>query len=102
MIDAFDGVCVYDESSRQNLGEFGVLSFLISGNAAFSLANVSDERIERLYLDALTPVWPKAPGLIVNRRIHRWMASVHAMPRAAASGVASKTTGPIQNGCMAC
>lgn len=80
MMDAFDGVCVYDESSRQNLGEFGVLSFLISGNAALSLANVSDERIEQLCLDALTPVWPEAPGLIVNRRIHRWMASVNAMP----------------------
>jgi len=79
MMDAFDGVCVYDESARQDLG-FGVLSFLIAGNAALSMANLSDERIEQLCLDALAPVFPEAPGLIVDRRIHRWMASVNAMP----------------------
>ncbi|HXY58306.1 MAG TPA: FAD-dependent oxidoreductase [Methylocystis sp.] len=80
MMDAFDGVCVYDESARQELGPFGVLSFLIAGNAALSLANVSDERIEHMCLDALAPVFPEAPDLIVNRRVHRWMASVNAMP----------------------
>lgn len=80
MMDAFDGVCVYDESARQELGPFGVLSFLIAGNAALSLANVSDERIEQMCLDALAPVFPEAQDLIVNRRIHRWMASVNAQP----------------------
>ncbi|HYA80574.1 MAG TPA: FAD-dependent oxidoreductase [Methylocystis sp.] len=80
MMDAFDGVCVYDESARQELGPFGVLSFLIAGNAALSLANVGDERIEQMCLDALAPVFPEAQDLIVNRRVHRWMASVNAMP----------------------
>lgn len=80
MIDAFDGCCVYDESARHDYGSLGALAFLIAGNAALSLANVSDERIERLCLDALPPQFAEAGDLLLDRRVHRWMASVNALP----------------------
>jgi monoamine oxidase/SAM-dependent methyltransferase len=80
MLDAFDGCCVYDESRRHDLGNWGVLAFLIAGNAALSLANISDERIEKMCLDALPPEFSEARDLVVDRRIHRWMASVNAIP----------------------
>eukprot|EP01037_Dinobryon_pediforme_P017326 gene17324-17517_t len=80
MMDAFDGCCVYDESARNDFGGWGALAFLIAGNAALSLANVSDERIEQLCLDALPPELSQAYDLVVDRRIHRWMASVNAIP----------------------
>ena len=80
MMDAFDGCCVYDESARNDFGSFGALAFLIAGNAALSLANVSDDRIEQLCLDSLPPELAEAHDLILDRRIHRWMASVNAIP----------------------
>jgi monoamine oxidase/SAM-dependent methyltransferase len=80
MLDAFDGCCVYDESARHDFGKLGALAFLIAGNAALSLANVPDERIERLCLDALPPQFAEASELLLDRRVHRWMASVNALP----------------------
>jgi monoamine oxidase/SAM-dependent methyltransferase len=80
MIDAFDGCCVYDESARHDYGGYGALAFLISGNAALALANVSDERIEQMCLEALPPTLGEGRDLILDRRIHRWMASVNAIP----------------------
>ena len=80
MLDAFDGCCVYDEGARHDLGGKGALAFLIAGNAALGLANASDERIEQLCLDALPRELGDAHGLFLERRIHRWMASVNAIP----------------------
>ncbi len=80
MLDAFDGCCVYDESSRNEMGGSGALSFLIAGNAALGLANMSDDRIEQLCLDALPPQMQHARALLVDRRIHRWVATVNAVP----------------------
>lgn len=80
MTDAFDGCCVYDESARNNLERYGMLAFLIAGNAALSLANESDERIEQMCLDAMPPVLGDAREHFIEGRIHRWMASVNAIP----------------------
>jgi monoamine oxidase/SAM-dependent methyltransferase len=80
MLDAFDGCCVYDESARHDYGSCGALAFLISGNAALALANWSDERIEQMCLEALPPALAEGRDLILDRRIHRWMASVNAIP----------------------
>ena len=80
MLDAFDGCCVYDEGARHDLGPWGVLNFLIPGNAALGLANMPDEEIERLCIEALPYSLGDAKGLLVDRRIHRWMASVNAIP----------------------
>src|SRR3982074_1747154 len=80
MIDGLDGSCVYDESSRNEFGQHGALSFLIAGNAALSLANMTDDRIEQLCLDALPPEMQYGRSALVDRRIHRWMATVNAVP----------------------
>ena len=80
MLDAFDGCCVYDESARNGYSGYGVLAFLIAGNAALALANVSDQRIEQMCLDALPPQLAHGKDLLLDRRIHRWMASVNAIP----------------------
>jgi SAM-dependent methyltransferase len=80
MIDGFDGCCVYDESSRHELNRSGALSFLIAGNAALGLANMPDDRIEQLCLDALPPVMQHGRELLIDRRINRWMATVNAVP----------------------
>ncbi|MFG1347424.1 FAD-dependent oxidoreductase [Xanthobacter autotrophicus DSM 431] len=80
MLDAFDGCCAYDEGARTPIGPWGALGFLIAGNAALGLANMPDEEIERLCLDALPPAFGNARKLLIDRRIHRWMASVNAIP----------------------
>ena len=80
MLDAFDGCCAYDESARNGYNGYGVLAFLIAGNAALALANVSDQRIEQMCLDALPPQLAHGKELLLDRRIHRWMASVNAIP----------------------
>jgi monoamine oxidase/SAM-dependent methyltransferase len=80
MLDAFDGCCAYDESARHSYGGYGALAFLITGNAALALANVSEERIEQMCLEALPEVLAEGRDLIIDRRIHRWMASVNAIP----------------------
>ncbi len=80
MLDAFDGCCVYDESARNKTGSYGMLAFLIAGNAALGLANASDARIEQLCLDALAPAFGEARDLFIESRVHRWMASVNAIP----------------------
>jgi len=77
---AFDGCCVYDESARNGYSGYGVLAFLIAGNAALALANVSDQRIEQMCLDALPAQLAHGKELLLDRRIHRWMASVNAIP----------------------
>ncbi|MDF2998666.1 MAG: amine oxidase [Xanthobacteraceae bacterium] len=80
MLDAFDGCCAYDEGARNPISNWGMLGFLIAGNAALGLANLSDFEIEKLCLDALPPELAIGKQLIVDSRIHRWMASVNAIP----------------------
>ena len=98
MVDGFDGCCVYDESSRQELGPHGALSFLIAGNAALGLANMSDARIEELCLDALPPAMQHGRALLIDRRVHRWMATVNAVPGGLPqrSRVANHQPDPVQ------
>ncbi len=80
MLDAFDGCCVYDESARYDYGSYGLLAFLVAGNAALALTNASDEQIEQMCMDALPAELAQAKELLLDRRIHRWVASVSAIP----------------------
>ena len=66
MLDAFDGCCVYDEGARHDLGSAGALGFLIAGNAALELANIPDDRIEEMCLDALPPQFAEARKLLIR------------------------------------
>ena len=80
MTDAFDGSCIYDEGARHDLGKWGALGFLISGNAALGLVNMPDARIAELCLDSLPPELQFGKKLLTECRVHRWMASVNAIP----------------------
>ena len=80
MLDAFDGCCVYDEGTRYDYGPYGLLAFLIPGNAALELTNDADELIEQMCLDALPAELAHGKELLLDRRIHRWVASVNAIP----------------------
>ena len=80
MLDAFDGCCIYDESARYDYGGYGLLAFLIAGNAALALVNDSDEQIEQMCLDALPKELAIGKELLLDRRVHRWVASVSAIP----------------------
>jgi monoamine oxidase len=80
MLDAFDGCCVYDEGARYDYGGYGLLAFLVAGNAALSLTNETDERIEQMCLDALPPELADGKELLLESRINRWVASVSAIP----------------------
>ncbi len=42
MLDAFGGCCVYDESSRGEDGPYGVLGWLLGGEAALTFSNFED------------------------------------------------------------
>ena len=79
-LDAFGGCCVYDEGTRYDYHGYGLLAFLIAGNAALALTNMSDERVEQMCLDALPAELAHGKELLLDRRIHRWVASVSAIP----------------------
>ncbi|MBE7186102.1 MAG: FAD-dependent oxidoreductase [Methylobacterium mesophilicum] len=80
MLDAFDGCCVYDESARQDGIRAGILGLLIAGNAALELSNRSDDKIQAVCLEALPSVIRREIGRLLDIRVHRWMASVNAIP----------------------
>lgn len=80
MLDAFDGCCVYDDGTRHDYGPYGLLAFLIAGNAALELTNDSDDLVAQMCLDALPPELGPGKELMLDRRVHRWVASVNAIP----------------------
>jgi monoamine oxidase len=80
MSDAFDGCCLYDETSRLNGEEKGVLGVLIAGDAALRLSNLNDADLIRRVLDALPQVLQPAAERLIEARVHRWLGSVNALP----------------------
>src|SRR5262245_16534713 len=53
MSDAFNGCCVYDESSRYNAEGYGVLGWLLAGSDALAFSNLDDQTLIQRVLDAL-------------------------------------------------
>jgi monoamine oxidase/SAM-dependent methyltransferase len=81
MLDAFGGCCVYDEGTRHDAGEYGVLSWLIPGTDALSLSNFDNQAIIGTVLDSLPePLRTQAHSSFLEAKVHRWMASVNAQP----------------------
>jgi monoamine oxidase/SAM-dependent methyltransferase len=81
MLDAFGGCCVYDESARQDAGEYGVLSWLIPGSDALALSNLEDAGIVEAALNSLPgALHEEAHAGFLEGNVHRWMASVNAQP----------------------
>ena len=80
MLDAFGGCCVYDESSRNSDHEFGVLGWLLGGEAALTMSNLDDGTLIDQVLDSLPRcLRPGRQGLLEGR-VHRWVGSVNGLP----------------------
>jgi len=81
MLDAFGGCCVYDEGTRYDAGQFGVLSWLIAGTDALSMSGLDDRTLARAVMATLPkPLDREAASLFVEAHVHRWAASVSAQP----------------------
>lgn len=80
MLDAFGGCCVYDESARQECSGYGVLGWLLAGNDAVTLSNLSEEELIATMLDTLPPQLAHGRELFIEGRVHRWLNSVSGLP----------------------
>ena len=80
MLDAFGGCCLYDESSRNGAKEYGVLGWLLAGDAATTAANLSDEELVEQVLQSLPASLRHGRELFLEARVHRWLGSVNGMP----------------------
>lgn len=80
MLDSFGGCCVYDESSRTDCGEYGVLGWLLAGEAALNLSNFDDDELIRKMLDSLPSCLQQGREFVLEGRVHRWVGSVNGLP----------------------
>ncbi len=81
MHDAFGGCCIYDESSRNGgNSEYGVLGWLVAGEAAVNLNNLPDDEIIAQVLDSLPKTLRSGRELFLEGRIYRWIGSVNGLP----------------------
>ncbi len=80
MLDRFGGCCLYDESSREPGGSGGVLGWLLGGNAALEMSQIDDEQLITEALDSLPDFLAHGRKHFVEGHVHRWIASVNAMP----------------------
>ena len=80
MSEAFGGCCVYNEGARHDVGNYGVLNWLIAGSDALAFANLSDQELIDAALKSLPASLGDARAHFVEGRIHRWLSSVNALP----------------------
>lgn len=80
MLDKFDGCCLYDESSRQPGSLYGVLGWLLGGEAALEMCELNDEQLIEAALDSLPPFLSEARECFLEGRVHRWASAVSALP----------------------
>jgi len=80
MLDAFGGCCVYDESARHSNSTHGILGWLIAGNDALSLSNLSDNDLIKMALDSLPGPLAFGRELYLEGRVHRWVGTINALP----------------------
>lgn len=77
--DAFEGCCVYDESSR-NGAPGGVLGWLLAGEAAINISNFTDAEILERMLDSLPSALRFGRAQFVEGRVRRWLGTVNGLP----------------------
>ncbi|HZZ74106.1 MAG TPA: FAD-dependent oxidoreductase [Pirellulales bacterium] len=80
MHDAFGGCCIYDESARGDHKQHGALGWLLAGDAAMNLANLSDEELIRQVLDSLPRALRFGRELFLEGKVYRWIGSVNGKP----------------------
>jgi monoamine oxidase len=80
MLDAFGGCCLYDESSRGGCGEYGVLGWLLAGEAAMTASNRTDDELIAMVLDSLPTAMQPGREIFIEGRVHRWIGAVNGLP----------------------
>jgi monoamine oxidase len=80
MLDAFSGCCVYDESSRLDGCDYGVLGWLLGGEQAALLGNLDDATLIGRMLDSLPSCLAGARDLFLEGKVTRWINSVSGLP----------------------
>jgi hypothetical protein len=90
MLEAFGGCCLYDESSRNGCRSYGVLSWLLAGDAATYACNFPDGDLVEMVLDSLPKALQQGRELVVEGRVHRWIGAVNGLP-AGSSGLAMES-----------
>ncbi|MDE2578261.1 MAG: FAD-dependent oxidoreductase [Hyphomicrobiales bacterium] len=80
MTEAFGGACVYIENARHPAGGRGVLNWLIPGADALAYVNLDDKALIDVALGTLPKEFGDAKALLMEARVHRWIASVNALP----------------------
>ncbi|HRJ68414.1 MAG TPA: FAD-dependent oxidoreductase [Beijerinckiaceae bacterium] len=80
MSDAFNGCCVYDESSRHDYGKAGALGWLIAGSDALAYANMPDDHLVRMALASLPPQLQFGRELMLEAKVVRWLNTVNGIP----------------------
>jgi monoamine oxidase len=80
MLDAFGGCCVYDDSSRADGEQHGVLGWLLAGEAALSMSNCDDATLIEVVLDSLPGTLRDGRRYRLEGRGHRWVGTVNGLP----------------------
>lgn len=80
MHDALGGCCVYDEGTRHETGEYGVLGWLVAGNAALEMSNLDDAALIERAVDSLPSSMGNAREHFVEGSVHRWIGAIAARP----------------------
>lgn len=81
MLDAFGGCCVYDEGSRYDAGEYGVLGWLVAGSDALALVNLDDQTLVNRALESLPDeLYQQARAHFIEGKVHRWAAALNGQP----------------------
>jgi hypothetical protein len=80
MLDQFDGCCLYDEGMRQPHTSYGILGWLVGGNAASEASRYSDEALIEMALDSLPEPLSQGRHLLIEGAVHRWIGAVSSLP----------------------
>ena len=80
MLDAFGGCCVYDESARCADATWGVLGWLLGGEAAATMSNLDDAELIRAMVESLPSELRAECPPVLEGRVHRWVGSVNGLP----------------------
>lgn len=80
MHEAFGGCCIYDESSRNGNDTYGVLGWLLGGEPAATMSELSDADLTARVLDSLPAFLQGGRDLVVEARVHRWVREVNGLP----------------------
>jgi protoporphyrinogen oxidase/SAM-dependent methyltransferase len=76
--DSFGGCCVYDESSKLDTGNYGVLSWLLAGSEALLKSNLDDRILIERALDSLPNVLSVGRELFLEGKVNRWVGTMSA------------------------